>query len=62
MDPSAAADEKRQEAQDLDFLLRALQLQMDSLMTLAKDAAAFTDAGTGKPRKARNGKSKSRRR
>ena len=57
MDPSAAADEKRQdEEEELDLLLIALQEHMDSLMTLAKDAVAFTGGGTGKPRKGRRGK------
>jgi hypothetical protein len=61
MDPSVAADEKRQEEcqeeeeLDLDLLLSALQRQMDNLMTLAKDAVAFA-GDTDRPRKDRKRK------
>ena len=53
MAPSAAADEKRQDEEDLDRLLIALNDHMETLMTLAKDAVAFASDGTGKSRKRR---------
>jgi hypothetical protein len=61
MDSSAAADDMPQKDQnEIDLLLSALHQHLDSLMTLAKDAAALDGAGTGRSSKGRKGESKSR--
>jgi hypothetical protein len=61
MDSSAAVDDMPQKDQnEIDLLLIALDQHMDSLMTLAKDAAALNGAGTGRSSKGRKGKYKSR--